>query len=267
MEKQKAIPTFVAIIFFMQPTVHPLYTKYKLNIIHFIENFDTIGVIFGDGKRNQIKLVDLEDQKINIKSFKIPHIFNQIVYKFFRKSKAKRSYQYANKLLKLGIGTPQPIAFFEKFSGFGLKKSYYISEHLQVDLMFKDLVDNPAYQNHELILRQFTKFCFDLHQNGIEFLDHSPGNTLIKKISDNEYQFFLVDLNRMHFHDTISFEERMKNLSRLTPRQEMIVIMSDEYAKFYNEPATQVFEKMWHYTCEFQETYRQKQRLKKRLKF
>jgi len=102
----------------------------------------------------------------------------------------------------------------------------------------------------------------------VEFLDHSPGNTLIKKVAENQYEFFLVDLNRMNFHDSMSFEQRMSNFSRLTPQKEMIATMSNEYSKFYKEKSeAEIFEKMWKATSDFQEEFARKKRLKKKLKF
>ena len=232
-----------------------------------IGNFTTTGILFGDGQRNKIKLFELEGKTINIKSFKIPNLINKIAYKYFRKSKAKRSFEYANKLLENCIKTPHPIAYFENYDIVGLKDSYYVSEHLECDLTFRELVEIPDYPDHSNILRQFSRFSFDLHEKGIEFLDHSPGNTLIKKAADGNYDFFLVDLNRMEFHSEMSFESRMKNLSRLTPKREMVLIMSEEYAKLYSKPFDEVFEKMWGYTKEFQEKYQRKRRLKKKLFF
>lgn len=87
------------------------------------------------------------------------------------------------------------------------------------ELTFRELVEIPDFQEHDKILRQFTKFCFDLHEKGVEFLDHSPGNTLIKKIDENNYAFYLVDLNRMNFHNQMDFEQRMNNFRRLTPKK------------------------------------------------
>jgi hypothetical protein len=238
-------------------------------VLGFIKEFNSdSGTLFGDGQRNKIKLFELEGKTINIKSFKIPHLINKIAYKYFRKSKARRSFEYATTLLEKGIGTPQPITYFENYDAVGLTDSYYVSEHLQCDLTFRELVEIPDFPDHENILRQFTKFSFDLHEQGIEFLDHSPGNTLIKKVSENQYQFFLVDLNRMNFHETMNFDLRMKNLSHLTPKKEMIELMSNEYSKFYtSQNEKDIFEKMWHYTSEFQEKLFQKRRMKKKLKF
>ena len=240
----------------------------KKTVSDYINNFNSSGKIFGDGKRNTIKLFDLDGNTINIKSFKIPHLINKIAYKYFRKSKARRSFEYATTLLEKGIGTPEPIAFFENYDAIGLKDSYYVSEHLECDLTFRELVEIPDYPEHENILRQFTRFSFDLHQKGIEFLDHSPGNTLIKKKDDGNYDFFLVDLNRMNFHDRMNFDLRMKNLSHLTPKKEMVEIMSNEYSKLYfAQSEVCILDKMWFFTNDFQERFAKKILFKKKLKF
>lgn len=233
----------------------------------FIQNFNFEGLLFIDGKRNKIKLFELEGKTINIKSFKVPNFINRIVYKYFRKSKAKRSFEFANQLLENGIGTPKPIAFLENSNFIGLKDSYYVSEHLLCDLTFRELVEIPNYPDGDNILRQFTMFSYLLHQKGIEFKDHSPGNTLIKKNESGKYDFFLVDLNRMEFHSKMSFELRMKNLCRLTPHKEMVAVMSNEYAKFSGESEVKIFATLWKMTADFQYRYYRKKRIKKKLKF
>lgn len=252
----------------MTTNIHSLFLKNKSNFLSMIENFNSTGILFGDGQRNKIKLFELEGKTINIKSFKIPHLINKIAYKYFRKSKARRSFEYASTLIEKGIGTPQPIAYFENYDLVGLKDSYYVSEHLQCDLTYRELVEIPDFPDHDNILRQFTQFSFELHEKGIEFLDHSPGNTLIKKTAEGKYDFFLVDLNRMEFHEAMDFDSRMKNLSRLTPKKEMIAVMSNEYSKLYlAQTEAEIFEKMWFYTNDFQERFAKKRRLKKKLKF
>ena len=252
-------------------TIKLMFSKAVSNsreVFYFIKNFNSEGILFGDGQRNKIKLFELEGKTINIKSFKIPHLINKIAYKYFRKSKARRSFEYATTLLEKGIGTPQPIAYFENYDVVGLKDSYYVSEHLQCDLTYRELVEIPDFPDNENILRQFTRFSFDLHEKGIEFLDHSPGNTLIKKNAEGNYDFFLVDLNRMNFHDSMDFDSRMKNLSHLSPKKEMIAVMSNEYSKLYPaQTEAEIFEKMWFYTNDFQERFAKKRRLKKKLKF
>lgn len=231
-----------------------------------IDNFDADGEMIGNGKRNKIKFFKLNNQLVNVKSFKIPALVNKIIYRYFRKSKARRSFEYAQILLKKGIGTPKPLAFYEQYSFSGLDRSYYVSEHLDNDLTFRELITNPDLPDHENILRQFTHFCFELHENGIEFLDHSPGNTLIKKTGEGKYAFYLVDLNRMRFHESMNLEQRMKNLQRLTAKEEIIKVMSNEYAKCYHKPEAIIFDMLWHKTTTFAAKYEKRKRFKNRLK-
>ena len=246
---------------------NPSFIAIEEEIIGLIKNFNTSGLLFGDGNRNIIKLFDVASLKVNVKSFKKPHLLNSIIYNYFRKSKARRSFEYANRLLENEIGTPQPIAYFEKTSFFGLKQSYYVSEHLACDLTFRELVQIPEFPENEIILRQFIRFTFLLHQKGIEFLDHSPGNTLIRKNNIGSYDFFLVDLNRMTFHKKMAFEVRMKNLCRLTNKEEMVKTMSNEYAIVSGESEDIIFQTLWKMTTDFQNQYFRKRRLKKKLKF
>lgn len=251
----------------MNLVIHPTFQKLKTNIELLFKNFNTSGEIFIKGKRNSIKLFPLEGKTINIKSFKEPNFINKIVYRYFRKSKAKRSFEFATYLLENGFGTPQPYAFAENFDWIGLADSYYASEHLLADLTFRELVEIPTYPERDKILRQFTRFSYSLHQKGIEFKDHSPGNTLIKKTESGDYEFFLVDLNRMEFHENMDFNLRMKNLSRLTPHKEMVATMSNEYAKVSGESEELIFETLWKLTADFQYKFYRKKRLKKKFLF
>lgn len=248
----------------MKYTFAESYKPFSGIIKGYVLNFNNKGKDYIIG-RNSIKLFSIENQTINIKAFRVPNVFNQIAYKFLRKSKAQRSFEYANKLIGLNIGTPKPIAYFEFTTPFLFKKSFYVSEHLDCDLTYRELTKNLEYPDFDNILRAFTRFTFDLHEKGIHFLDHSPGNTLIKK-NGNSYDFFLVDLNRMRF-GKMDFETRIKNFSRLTIHKSMVKTMSDEYAKCSGEDYDKIFELMWGETESFQKRFYRKKRLKKKLKF
>ncbi|MDX1277993.1 lipopolysaccharide kinase InaA family protein [Oceanihabitans sediminis] len=246
-------------------TIHKDFTANTSFLDDIITNYDTKGENFGNQDRNSLKLYDLEGMTINVKSFKIPNIVNQIAYRFFRKSKAQRSYEYANRLLELGIGTPQPIAFYEYKTPLLFKKSYYISAHLAYDLTYRELTFDFDIPNYGAILRAFTRFTFELHEAGVNFLDHSPGNTLIQ-LNGGDYKFYLVDLNRMEFGD-LEFETRIKNFARLTTHKSMVEVMSDEYAKLSGYNYEKVFKLMWGETEAFQERFHRKRRIKNKIMF
>lgn len=252
----------------MKLVVQPQFIDQKKEIETIITHFNEQGTLLIKGSRNTIKIFPLNNELLNIKAFKKPNLLNSFVYRFIRDSKAKRSYNYALRLLNSGIGTPQPIAFAEYAAGLGLGKSFYVCEHIATEYTYRDLVENPNLENHEEILRAFTAFCYKLHETGVEFKDHSPGNTLIKINEDDSYSFFLVDLNRMQFHTKMSFEQRMYNLRRLTPKKDMNAIMANEYAKLYTQKSEQeIFDLLWNLTNKFQMKFHRKQKLKKRYKF
>jgi hypothetical protein len=249
----------------MKFSLNQAYTNQKEDIFSLVTNFDALDDPNAFGSRNKIKAINLNDKPLCIKSFKRPNVINRIAYTFFRKSKAERSYNFAHRLLSLGIGTPEPIAFFE-FKKYGLiNKSFYISEQLDSDLTYRDLTKNFDYPDYENILRAFTRFTNELHNKGVLFLDHSPGNTLIKKVG-NQYHFFLVDLNRMRFKQ-LSFEERINNYRKLTIHSSMVEIMSDELSKITNYDFDKINALMWASTEQFQKSYHRRRKLKKQLKF
>ena len=210
--------------------IHPEFEKYRQDILNIPSRFEHEGKTIAN-QRNVIKILSIRGMDLNVKSFKIPHIINRIAYAYIRPSKAERSYKYANLLLDKGVNTPQPIAYIIRRNLFGINRSYYISKQEHFDFEFRALrtMDHPDL---EKILREFTRFTYHFHSQGIYFIDHSPGNTLIRKEGEH-YVFSLVDLNRIKFMkiDPIT---GLHNFYRLNATDEMIDIIADEYALLTN---------------------------------
>ncbi|MAN59385.1 MAG: lipopolysaccharide kinase [Flavobacteriaceae bacterium] len=230
--------------------VHAQYDAQRRELEAFLQAFHTSGTYVAQGERNSIKKDTFSGEMLSIKKFKTPNVLQGLIYRFFRKSKAKRSFQYANKLISVGLHTPFPVAYMEKFK-LGLAESFYVSRHLEYDLDFRVLNHNPRYPNREEILRQFAQFTFRLHENGIEFLDHSPGNTLIAHRGDGTYVFYLIDLNRMRFGE-MDFHQRMKNFRRLWLSKTMINIISKEYSQLYGKSEEETHRLLTFYSRKFQ---------------
>ncbi len=218
-------------------------------ILKIIDNLDQLGEKVGVGKRNVVKRIPTGQMIINVKAFKIPVLVNSLVYGHFRKSKARRSFEHAVLLLEKNIGTPEPIAFVEEKNGFGLRKSFYVCRHIDEDLSFRTMIEQPEYPDREEILRQFTRFTHHMHEHDVLFMDHSPGNTLIVKRGNGKYDFFLVDLNRMRLGVKMGFEMRMKNFARLSATEDMVKIISSEYAHITGLSKNEVGERMYYHTA------------------
>jgi tRNA A-37 threonylcarbamoyl transferase component Bud32 len=242
--------------------ITPKYSHLAKKLKEVLHNFSASGEYVTKGERNVIKRVQLEGHSLNIKKFKTPNPFQGLVYQFLRKSKAKRSFEYASKLIELKIKTPFPVAFMETFSG-GLRESFYISEHVDYDFDFRELIHNPKFQKRNEILRQFAQFTFKLHENGINFLDHSPGNTLIVDRENNTYDFYLIDLNRMRF-EAMDFDARMHNFRRLWLSKTMVKVIAAEYAQLYHKSEAETYAFMLKHSRNFQKKINSKKLRKKR---
>ncbi|MBC7493800.1 MAG: Kdo domain containing protein, partial [Flavobacterium sp.] len=72
-------------------------------LLNLVANFETDGELFVKGSRNTIKLFTINGLRLNIKSFRKPGFIKKIIYKYFRISKAKRSFEFGNKLLEKGF--------------------------------------------------------------------------------------------------------------------------------------------------------------------
>jgi hypothetical protein len=251
----------------MNFTTHPDFAPKQAAVRSLIENFDSGGEPIGEAVRNSIKVFDLDGIRLNIKSFKVPNLLNKIIYGYLRKSKARRSFEYADKLLQMGFGTPKPIAFAENRSAIGLLDSYYVSEQLDYDLMFRELTVNPDYPDFENILKQFAKFSFDLHEKGVEFIDNTSGNTLIKQTSPGHYDFYLVDLNRMNFGASMTLEKRLSNIAKLTNNRGVLEVIAREYARLSGESPEQLLASLIRYADGFLERFNRRRRIKQKLRF
>ncbi len=177
-------------------------------------------------KRNTIKLIEFEGKKYIVKSFKKPHIINKIIYSFFRKSKAKKSYLNS---IKISDFVPTPIGYIEFKKFHLLENSYFISEPFNYTLTIREPLTNPNYPNKDKIYKAFARFTNHLHNQGIKHLDYSPGNILIKKEND-EYIFKIIDINRMEFKKLLT-TERLENFSKLWASDEDLTIIIKEYAQ------------------------------------
>jgi serine/threonine protein kinase len=235
---------------------------YKDDILSTLKKFKNEGKLIGDGSRNVIKVFNLKGIDFNFKLFKQHNIINRHVYKFYRKSKARRSFEYAHMLIQKGYWTPKPVAYIENHDFIGLTSSYYISEQLENCWTFDLVLRDHSFPDREQIIKEYTSLMYRLHNDGILFLDNSPNNFLIRK-EDNTYSIYMVDLNRMSFYDSIDLNKRMANFARLTNDPQIIKIIAEEYAYLYGSSADFCMEKI------AQSAHRQlvKRKIKKVLKF
>lgn len=207
--------------------------------------------------RNEIKILEFKNQKLVVKAFKIPNFINKIVYTFFRGTKAKKSYENS---IRISSFVPQAIGYIE-FRKFGLlSDSYFISEQFEYDFTIREVILDADFKDRENIFREFAKFTYQLHEDGILHKDYSPGNILIKQ-DENSYEFKIVDINRMEFKD-LNYDDRLKNFSQLWVKNSDLKIIVDEYSALMNKDSKTSLEKAVYYS----QKHKDRKNFKKRLK-
>ncbi len=155
------------------------------------DNFDNIGkVIYAE--RNQIKVVDFNGYKINIKKYCIPPIINRIFYSTgLRTPKCISAFINAEKILNAGFETPKPYAYIIERKNGLIRYSYFISDQIENAKQVRE------YQGNDF-LRAYAIYTAQIHEKGLFPRDYTPGNILCRK-EDDKYHFFLIDVNRFNF--------------------------------------------------------------------
>ncbi len=207
--------------------------------------------------RNQIKIIKYENKELVVKSFKIPHIINKIIYTFFKQSKAHKSYTNS---IKIGMFAPKAIGYIE-FKKFGLiHSSYFVAEHYKYSFTIRQPLTNSSFPDKKAVFEAYALFVYRLHERNILHLDLSPGNVLIQKISGS-YRFKIVDINRMKFRQ-LNLDERLKNFEKLWAKDEDMTIIAKAYARASKQDETYCVQKAIYYSQKNKNFKNFKKRLK-----
>lgn len=162
------------------------------------------------------------DRKLVVKQPVKMHAHKKL-FDQFKLSKAKRSWNGTNELLRRGVEAAAPVAYFEKHGDLSLLQNYYICEFVHTDFSIRDIFmafynGETSYEGvtAEQIYPQLTRYLLNMHARGVFFRDLSGGNILVTKLDDGQLGFSLIDTNRAHFfnHGT-PLSKRLSDLTRI----------------------------------------------------
>lgn len=140
----------------------------------------------------------------------------------FKPSKAKRSWNGAMELMRRGVATARPIAYFEKSDDTSLKQNFFLCEYVQADCNIGQVFS--AFARGETVFLgltpedvypQLAQYCHLMHSRGIHFRDLSGGNILLNISPNNKLEFSLIDTARLHcFNHPTALKLRVADLTR-----------------------------------------------------
>jgi Lipopolysaccharide kinase (Kdo/WaaP) family. len=211
----------------MKIVINPEYDFLREWIEQVPSFFEDRGEILYKG-RNLLKVFNTDNGVVvNVKRYRTPAFFNRIVYSFFRKSKAARSYQNTLKIAEKGFETARAIAYIEIKQGGLLSHSFFISLQC-IDVKEIRVCNSGPLLGNEKLIEAFTCYSASLHDAGIYHLDYSPGNILYREDA-GKYTFTLVDLNRMKFMP-VNYNAGCKSFSRLFIDDEIYKCIGNVYS-------------------------------------
>lgn len=235
-------------------TINPKFDFLKDYVDKIPSTFESLpNTIYRD--RNVVKVDEVSNVKLVIKSYNRIYLTNRIRYSYFYPSKAERAYTNAFELLKRGFQTPEPVAFIECFEFGLLKKSYFISLHSEFSPLATAIANDRG-----MLIRDLVRFTYQLHQQGIYHMDFSNGNILYKKQGDG-FQFSLIDNNRMKF-GKFDYARRLKNFRQLGLTNVQLINVAEEYARLEQSNEIKTIEQIFHYVRK----HRERNNLKKQAK-
>jgi len=188
----------------------------------------------------------------------------------FVDSKGKRHWDNASAMLRCGVQTPAPVAYFERYNNSGIEDNYYLCRYIDNAFSARDVFAalNRGESNYrgfdrEQWFAQLSGFICNMHNQRIIHRDLSSGNLMITVSDSGIVELYMIDIGRAK----MGFNER------LTPRQRFIDLMRicykldwpdrERFIEHYNSHFGSVVTRWWRLPLYF---YESKQRLKKSVK-
>ena len=152
-------------------------------------------------------------------------------------SKALRSWNGTSELLRRGIDSPAPVAFFEHRDPAKMLENWFICEHFPTKLSARSFFVRYAAGEREVEGYRFEDFVYRMiryirlmHRRGVIFRDLSGGNVLVQVQPDGKLKFSLIDTARARFRmRRYPLAKRVADLKRLCSKLD-----SERQAYFMN---------------------------------
>lgn len=219
----------------MKIRIHPDHIRLQPFVEGLPETFGTKQEAKGEllhEARNTVRAFSADGVRVVVKRFQRPNLLRAVVYTFFRKSKACRAYEHALRLRRLGIDTPEPVAWSEYYRHGVLRDSYLVTLRSDFTPLSQTTPQFPAPETRP-VLDAFAAFVVRLHEAGVLHEDFNHGNILWQRDrATGGYRFQLIDINRMRFlHAPLGPRTCMVNLRRLSCPAVAFLYILDRYAE------------------------------------
>lgn len=152
----------------------------------------------------------------------VKHHLHKKLLDRLKPSKARRSWNGACELLRRGLGSAAPVAWFEQRSGRDLTLNWYTCEYMSGQISIGRAFSafargESVYEGltAEEVYRNLASFLLRMHGRGIFFRDLSGGNILAQRTPQGGLAFALIDTARIRLYPQgVPVRHRMADLAR-----------------------------------------------------
>ena len=194
--------------------------------------------VLSSGRNRNVK-VDLVCKRqtltVVVKAFRKPSLLKNAFDRRFRGSKARRTWLAAAHLAESGVGTPEPVAFLERWVEDRLVESYVVtlfqpevsSFAAELNHLFRE--EPECWKVMELIQSVATAVRA-MHDSGFQHNDLGNQNILLRRSGDASWEDIqFIDLNRGHIRDSLTPPQRARDISRLYLPSDFLRVFKDMY--------------------------------------
>ena len=207
--------------------IHPKYIYLKEEISNIPNNnYECLHAFCNN--RNIVEQIKIKDCLFVLKKYRVPHFANRIIYTFFRKSKARRAYDNALKILRFGVSTPFPVAYIETKKKGLFHTGYFISEYMDYPTLahYKDI--ELSEEDNKKFKEDFLNFTIELHEKNILPLDYNTGNIFCYKDKESgRYKFALTDINRATFGNFSKYKPMLSFAQMGLSPKDLVNVMTE----------------------------------------
>lgn len=143
-----------------------------------------------------------------------------VLKSLFAKTRARKSWIAGNAFLVRGISTPLPLVLQEQKFGPFVIESFLITEWLAGARELNDYVTlldrkSASAEVKDAFIKALAGIVRNLHEKGVYHADLKSTNILVQELPDETWRFSFIDLDRVAFRDSLSFQERANNLAQI----------------------------------------------------
>ncbi len=193
--------------------------------------------VLSEGRNRNVRvMLDDDEQRraVVVKSFGRANGLRDVVSRRLG-SKAERTWQASRFLRQAGVGTPEPIAWMERWEGPRLVESYFVAAYVgEVSCFTAELqtlfVHEPECEKFMALMLCVAQAIRRMHEAGFVHHDLGNQNILLRRLGPcrwGEVQF--IDLNRGRTHATVTLRQRARDLSRIALPSDLLRVFLAMY--------------------------------------